>query len=350
MATGSRVTANGLQGARPDRDATVGVAVGTGPKKNRRGEQAMVPDATFTSYYGLPVINQPVWKAPDIPGYFFCGGLAGTASVIAAVADLTGRPALARAAKVGSAGAVLVGMVGLVHDLGRPARALNMLRVFKPTSPMSVGTWLLSAYTPAAVVAAATAVTHRFRPLGALATGAAALLGPAVASYTGALVADTAVPAWHDAHREMPYLFVASGAVAAAGLAMFAAPTQESAPARRVAVVAATADIACSRLIEQRLGMVGEPYATGTGGKYMQAARALTGGGALGAALSGRSRALSRTAGLALVAGSFCTKMGVFEAGLTSANDPRYTVQPQRERLEQAERAPEPSAPDRGAP
>ena len=44
------------------------------------------------------------------------------------------------------------------------------------------------------------------------------LLGPAVASYTGVLIADTAVPAWHDAHRELPFLFVGSAASAAAGL------------------------------------------------------------------------------------------------------------------------------------
>src|SRR3954452_4467255 len=95
----------------------------------RRGEQPMVPDAEFRSYYGLPVINKPPWQAPDIPGYLFLGGLAGAASVLAAGADITGRPALARAAKVGAAGAISLGTLGLVHDLGRPGRFLNMLRV-----------------------------------------------------------------------------------------------------------------------------------------------------------------------------------------------------------------------------
>ncbi len=340
MPTESRVTTDGLEGVRPDREATVGVDIGTGPATRRRGEQPMVPDATFTSYYGLPVLNAPVWKAPDIAGYFFCGGVAGTASVLAAGADLTGRPALARAAKVGAASAISVGMAGLIHDLGRPARFLNMLRVFKPTSPMSVGSWLVAAYAPASVVAAASAVTGRMRPVGALATASAALIGPAVATYTGALVADTAVPAWHDAHRELPYLFVASGAAGAAGLSMFAAPPAETAPARRTAVLAAAADVAISQLMEQRLGMVGEPYSTGKGGSYMRAARALTIGGAVGGALLGRrSRLVSRAAGLALLAGSLCTKLGVFEAGVASARDPRYTVQPQRERINRGERA-----------
>lgn len=333
MTTESKVTTHGIEHGRPDREATVGVNIDR--RGLRRAEQPMVPDATFTSYYGKPVLNQPTWKAPDIPGYIFLGGLAGTASVIGAAADVTGRPALARAVKVGAVGAMSAGMLGLVHDLGRPARFLNMLRVFKPSSPMNVGSWLISAYTPAAAVAALSAVTGRWRPVGAVATASAALLGPAVASYTGALVSDTAVPAWHDAYREMPFLFVSSGAAGAAGLSLIAAPLHETAPIRRVALAAIAGDAISSRLLEQRLGMVAEPYKTGTGGKYMRAARALTLGGAVAAFVLGRrSRLASAIGGAALIAGSFCTKMGVFEAGLESARDPRYTVSPQRERLE----------------
>src|SRR5690348_1295553 len=104
---------------------------------SRRGERPMVPDATFTSYYGQPIINAPVWKAPDIAGYLFLGGLAGASSVVALGADLIGSSGLARVAKVGAAGAISIGALGLVHDLGRPERFVNMLRVFKPTSPMS---------------------------------------------------------------------------------------------------------------------------------------------------------------------------------------------------------------------
>ena len=101
-------------------------------------------------------------------------------------------------------------LAALVHDLGRPARFINMMRVFKVTSPMSVGTWLLSGYVPAAGVAAATALTGRLPRLGAAATAGAALLGPAVAAYTAALISDTAVPAWHDGYPEMPFVFTGS--------------------------------------------------------------------------------------------------------------------------------------------
>jgi formate-dependent nitrite reductase membrane component NrfD len=114
---------------------------------NRRGDQLMVPEAEFTSYHGQPVLKETVW-GPDIPSYLFLGGLAGASSALAAGAQLSRHRQLAYTAKVGAAGAIGLSMGALLHDLGRPARFVNMLRVFKVTSPMSVGTWLLSAYPP----------------------------------------------------------------------------------------------------------------------------------------------------------------------------------------------------------
>jgi formate-dependent nitrite reductase membrane component NrfD len=89
------------------------------------------------------------------------------------------------------------------RGLGRPARFLNMMRVFKPTSPMSVGTWILTGYAPAALASAASDITGLLPAVGFAGTVAAAALGPALASYTGVLLADTAIPAWHDARREL---------------------------------------------------------------------------------------------------------------------------------------------------
>ena len=104
----------------------------------------MVPRAEFRSYYGRPILKEPVWKTPDVPGYLFLGGLAGASSVLAAFAQASGNRGLARTSKVGATAAIGLSTVALVHDLGRPARFLNMLRVFKPSSPMSVGSWLLA--------------------------------------------------------------------------------------------------------------------------------------------------------------------------------------------------------------
>lgn len=308
-----------------------------GGRRRRRGEELMVPRAEFASYYGRPVIKAPSWAPRDIAGYFFLGGLAGAGSVLAAGAHLTGRPTTATALKVSSLGAIGLSVAALVNDLGRPERFTNMLRVFKPTSPMSVGSWLLGLYGPAAGLAAATAVTGTFRRTGTAATLGAALTGPAVATYTAVLAADTAVPAWHGAHRELPYLFAASATAAASGMALVTGPVRETGPARGAAVLAAVADLAASAAAERRLETVAETWREGRAGTLLRAARLLTvGGAATGVAspLLGRAaRPAAALGGLVLLAGSACTRFGIFAAGIASAEDPRYTVVPQRERL-----------------
>ena len=128
----------------------------------------MVPEATFTSYYGRPVVKPPPWKN-DIPAYLFLGGLAAGSSLLAAGADLTGRPDLRRAGRLGALVGVTAGTAALVRDLGKPQRFLYMLRVAKPTSPMSMGTWMLAAYGPAAGLAGAAELAallpRRFAPI-----------------------------------------------------------------------------------------------------------------------------------------------------------------------------------------
>jgi formate-dependent nitrite reductase membrane component NrfD len=228
-----------------------------------------------------------------------------------------------------------------VHDLGRPARFLNMMRVFKVTSPMSVGTWLLSAYVPAALVAAGTALTGRLPRVGAAATAGAALAGPAVAAYTAVLIGDTAVPAWHDGHREMPFVFTGSAAMAAGGLGLLAAPAGESGPARNLALLGQVIEMTAFERMTRRMGLVAEPYREGRAGAYIRAGQVLSGIGATGAAVSGlplpltprTRRVLAAASGAALAGASLATRWGVFHAGLQSARDPKYTVVPQRERL-----------------
>lgn len=299
----------------------------------RRAEPLVVPRAQADSYYGRPIIKQTVWGSPQIPGYFFLGGLAGASSVLAGVADLTGNRELARAAKVGAAGAIGLSAVALVHDLGRPLRFLNMLRVAKITSPMSVGTWLISAYGPAAGAAAACAVTGRLPKIGTLGTAGAAAVGTGVCTYTAALVCDTAVPAWHEAQREMPYLFAGSAATAAGGFGMLAVPTDYAGQAIRFAVLGAATELTATSMLLRRLGDMAEPYQIGRAGKLTEAGEVLTAAGLAGAVLAGRSRLGTVVSGAALMAASALTRFGVFEAGRTSARDPKYVVGPQRERL-----------------
>ncbi len=322
---------------------------GRGGRRRAGGDGApVVPDVEFTSYYGRPVVKASPWEA-DIPAYLFLGGVAAGSSLLGAGADLTRRPALRRTGRLGGLVGITISFVALVHDLGKPARFVNMLRVAKPTSPMSVGTWILSAYGPAAGIAGAAELapvldavlprklrwtTRLLRSLARPAGIGAAVTGPAVASYTAVLLADTATPAWHEAHRELPFVFVGSAAAASGGLGMLGAPLTEAGPARRLAITGAVVELAAEHRMEQSMGLAADALHQGRAGTLMKASKALTAGGALLAAVAGhRSRAASAVAGAALLAGSACTRFGIFEAGQDSARDPKYTVVPQRERL-----------------
>jgi len=141
---------------------------------------------TEAGYYGKPIIKPPVWKR-EIAWYLFTGGLAGGSSVLALAARLSGNARLARSATVLAAGGLTVSPALLVKDLGRPERFLNMFRVFKRSSPMNVGSWILSVAGTAAGVAAACEVTGRAPRTRTVAQVAAGLLGPPVATYTGVL-------------------------------------------------------------------------------------------------------------------------------------------------------------------
>ncbi len=314
-----------------------------------RGEQSMVPEAEFTSYYGRNIVKPAPWKA-EIPAYLFTGGVAAGSSLLAAGADLTGRPALRRSGRLSAIVALGFSMVALVHDLGRPSRFLNMLRTVKLTSPMSVGTWILSIYGPFAALAAAAelagllptgsyqgkvgTVLRLTRLAGRPAGVMAAVTAPPVAAYTAVLLSDTATPSWHAAFKELPFVFTASATAASGGLGMICSPIDQAQPARRMAVGGAVVEIVMEKRMERSMGITAEPLHQGKAGRLIKAATALTVGGAAGTLLAGRSRTGAGLSGAALMAGSACTRFAVFEAGQASARDPRYTVVPQRERLE----------------
>jgi formate-dependent nitrite reductase membrane component NrfD len=294
----------------------------------------MVPEAEFTSYYGQPVIKEPVWEVQDVPNYLFLGGLAGGLSALAASAEMAGYPKLARVAKITALGAISLSAAALIHDLGRPERFLNMLRVFKPSSPMNVGAWLLTGYGPIAGAAAVSEVTGILPKAGQAATVGAGLLGPAVVTYTGTLISNTAVPAWHAAYREMPYMFAGSGASAAGGLGLLTVRAADAEPARELAVLGAATVLIAKRQLLNRLGDLAEPYETGTAGALFRAAEILTAGAFAGVVLGRGSRAVSALSGASLLAASLLTRFGIFQAGLASARDPKYTIVPQRDRLD----------------
>jgi len=296
----------------------------------------MVPQAEFRSYYGRPVLKPPLWHEPHMPTYLYLGGLSGVSSSMAVMARLTGRPRLDRTARVAAAAGAALGAGLLTAELGRPERFLNMFRLFKPSSPMSVGSWILAAQGGLSAAALASDMTGILPLAGDGALLAGAVIGPLTATYTAVLVADTAVPVWHEAYRELPFLFAGSAMAAAGAAGMLGTPRAQAGPARAVAVLGAAVETVAGGVMERRLGLVGEPYTTGRAGRLMRAARALTIGGGLLAAVAGRGRALTALSGIALTAGSLCTRFAILAAGRASAADPKYTVVPQRERLDAA--------------
>ncbi|MDQ0259835.1 formate-dependent nitrite reductase membrane component NrfD [Sinomonas atrocyanea] len=306
----------------------------------------MVPEPEFTSYYGRPVVKPAPW-GDDVAAYLFLGGVAGGSALLGLGGQLTGRPILRRNARLGALAAVSVGAVALVKDLGRPERFLHMLRTFKVTSPMSVGSWILSAFSAGAGVAAVAEIdrmTGKRLPLGPLRPVLQAVEGPAgvgaaffggpLAAYTAVLLGDTATPTWNAAHQELPFVFVSSATLASAGLAMVTTPVGEASPARKLAVLGVIGDVVATRVMEHRMDPVAaEPLHEGKAGAMLAWSERLAVAGGLGTLLAGRSRAVAAASGLALLAASALTRFGVFEAGLSSAKDPRYTIEPQKNRL-----------------
>lgn len=286
------------------------------------------------SYYGRPVVKPHVWT-PYVPLYFWIGGTAGAASAQMLLSRMRGNHALAAVHKRIALAGVAVAPVLLVVDLGVPKRFLNMLRVFKPTSPMSVGSWVLSAFGTA-IVASTAAELLGWKRLSTALEVVAAGLGPALATYTAVLLSDTATPIWHGARRELPFVFVASGVAGAGALAVWFTPPSNAAPARRFMVGGAFAVFISTEIMERRLGrFMAEPYRVGRGGAFQRASTICALVGALSGLLAGRGHAKNRFAATLVVAAGLLERYAVFAAGKQSALDPKYVVDPQRRRIDE---------------
>ena len=230
---------------------------------------------------------------------------------------------------------------------------LNMLRTVKLTSPMSVGTWILSGYATFAGVTTAsevlrllpargpvTVLTRVTDALGTPSTIGQAAFGAPLAAYTAVLLADTAHPVWHESRRELPFVFVGSAALASGGVQMALAPTSLAAPVRRLALAGVATELVAMHRLEEHLADLGidEPVTSGQGAGKLRLAKGLVIAGGVGTLLAGRSRLVAVASGAALAAASALTRMGIVEAGMESASDPKYTVRVQRDRLAERRR------------
>lgn len=291
------------------------------------------------SYYGQPVLKQPVWSW-EIPCYFFTGGLAGASAGLGYLCELHGEDVLARRAWAAAMLGISASPLLLISDLGRPERFLHMLRMFKVTSPMSVGSWILSVSGATTTVAAAHSWIGLFPRLSRFARPAAALSGLPLCTYTAALVADTAVPAWHEARATLPVVFGAGAGLSAGAAAVIATPPDKAAAARRLALAGAVAEIAAKEVMERRLGDPGEVYQQGAAARFGRLGHAcLLGGSVLLSRRGSSSRAAAAAAGALLLGGALSVRWSVFKAGFNSVADPRYVTAAQRASIDSGGRA-----------
>ena len=287
------------------------------------------------TYYERPVLKEAVWIW-SIPLYFYVGGMAGAAATLGAAAQLSGDRDLVTSCRIVAATGVAVSSGLLIHDLGRPERFLHMLRVFRPSSPMSVGSWVLAAAGGATFGSAVLARRRGFLgKVGDAAGFGGALLGLPLTGYTAVLLANTAVPLWQAARRSLPPLFFASSASAVASLFGLLPVSPRSARAvRRLGIAGQIADLAAAAVVEsdiEKVERVGRPLHEGVSGALWKAAKRLTTGSLVLSLLPGRSKKKRAAAGLLGTSGAIALRFALFHAGKASARDPRATFESQRQ-------------------
>lgn len=276
-----------------------------------------------TGYHGRPVVKEPVWIW-SVPAYFFAGGAAGAAATLAALAARAGGLAgLVRHGRRLAAGGAALGAGLLVIDLGRPERFLNMLRVFRPTSAMSVGSWTLAAFGAASGASLLPGATGR------RAGAVAGALGLPLSTYTGVLLGDTSMPAWRAARPVLPVLFAASAVSSAASLLSLAPlSARERHVVARFGALGKTAELAaaaaCARAVTAE-PEVARSLSDGLAGSLWRASKGLTAASLLADAAGHRRGAARRLGALLGAAGSLALRYAVFHAGKASARAPAAT-------------------------
>ncbi len=271
------------------------------------------------TYYDVPLLKPPVWTW-EVPLYFFVGGAAGAAAIIGSVAEWTRSDGtLARDAKwIAAAGAPLSAAL-LTADLGRPERFINMLRVFKPQSAMSIGSWTLTAFSASSTLALAPAVTNMpaVRTAAAIASGTSATLGAGMLTYTGVLIGATAIPVWHANVRLLPIHFAASGVASAAAILTLMGHDEPS--LNDLAVGAAAVETLIGAAIETRQERALAPLREGTSGWIIRAGGVLSGPVPLLLRAASQRRSWRNAASVAALVGSLLTRLGWIAAGRGSA-------------------------------
>lgn len=304
--------------------------------------QVPAPLESDPSYYDRPVLKAPVWSW-EIPLYYFVGGAAGASLVLGAAAqvDRSGRldRMIRRCHWAGIVGSSISGVL-LIDDLGKPSRFLNMLRVFRPTSPMNMGVWILSGAAPTAISAGLfLRRSGWWGGLGETFGFASGLFGMGLATYTGVLVGNSAIPVWNASRRTLPLLFGASAMASAGSLfSLFSENAHERRITYTFGTIGRVAELAAAVAMEKQAARVPEvvrPLRSGASGFLWKAATILTAASLITSFLPKQSRKKRVAAGVLGAAGSLALRYAVHSAGAASARDPRATFHFQREQAQQ---------------
>lgn len=339
---------------------------------NETGPQALTPEAVAASlargdggfgreqqsYYDHPVLQKPHWSGL-IEWYFLVGGLASGSALLGALGDLFGderdRPLVRNGRYAALLGSALSGVL-LIFDLGRPERFLNMFRIVKLKSPMSVGVYTLTGFS----VFSGLAVLDELYRDGITKTDFAApfpswlrnlslaVCSALLGSYTGVLVSATAIPVWFSGRRYIPAIFVCSATATACALnlALLALERGTSAATmqklERLQMAAALGETALLRAYQRAAGPLGKPLFSGPIGRRLTTWTEIAGTviplalnllPALGKPRDGsRRRARAVLAAGLTLAGGFVLRQSIVAAGRDSADDPRAYLYHKRPR------------------
>ena len=300
----------------------------------KHGAPSTEHGARQAQYYEYPALKAPVWTW-EVPAYFFVGGASGAAALVGAVARRTGAdPALVRDARwIAAAGAALSPPL-LISDLGRPERFLNMLRVFKLRSPMSVGAWTLVAFSNAASASAFADLAYRATggrlPVKFVADASdvlSATTGLVLSTYTGVLLGATAIPVWSANARLLPVHFGASGLGSAVSMLELLGHRERA--LNTIGIGTALVETAMAAHMELSEDAAMRPLKDGRAGVLARAAGVLSGPLPLVIRLlAGRSPCARRAAALSTIAGSILTRAAWIAAGRSSASRDGHELAP----------------------
>lgn len=297
-----------------------------------------------TGYYGIHLLKEPQWTA-EVPLYFFVGGAAGASATIGTIAEWTGLDQkIARDARwVAALGAVISSGL-LISDLGRPSRFLNMLRVFKPQSPMSVGAWTLAAFGTFSGANLFAQLMQEYLGPKAVITilkqssqALSMLFGLPFHNYTGVLIGATVIPVWNHNIRSLPIHFGTSGLAAGTSILELMGNTDSTA-LNLIGIGASALETYEGYHLEiKRDPIINEPLKHGRSGWITRVGGVFSGPVPLALRLAAlalgtnhpRHKTLRQAAAWSGILGSLATRYGWVMAGHASARDWRLPIEAQ---------------------